>query len=232
MKGTPYIVKHGFMKNVWGKGVNIKKCINLLLACIMIFSLFVCGTNAASAEADNYSVGDTVSTDIIEVTIKKAALGYYAVAASTSSSTGNTVNVSEACEPSDSGFYTSSKGRCLLCIDFVLTNIDRGSIDTYDSIIIFHVNQNGNSAIVKGYDLNDKDGRTGLNLTRMPISINGGDFKTHDSVNKIIRAGQSIEIKYVGVVGFEPIDLSAPFDVVVEIKNSSGERETFTYTIN
>ena len=65
----------------------------------------------------------------------------------------------------------------------------------------------------------------------MPISIDGGDFKTNDTDNKIIDAGQSMEIKYVGVVGFEPDDLSAPFEVVVDMKNSNGESEKYIYTI-
>lgn len=177
------------------------------------------------------TVGETVSTDIMEVTVKKAALGYYANGASTSTSTGITANVNEACEPSESGFYESSKGRCLLCIDFVIKNTDRGNINTSDYIINFHVNQNGKSAIVRGYDLNSKDGTYGLNLSRMPISIDGGDFKTNDTDNKIIDAGQSMEIKYVGVVGFEPDDLSAPFEVVVDMKNSNGESEKYIYTI-
>lgn len=177
------------------------------------------------------TVGETVSTDIMEVTVKKAALGYYANAASTSTSTGITANVNEACEPTESGFYESSKGRCLLCIDFVIKNTDRRGINTSDHIINFHVNQNGKSAIVRGYDLNNKDGTYGLDLSRMPISIDGGYFMTNYTENIIIDAGQSMEIKYVGVVGFEPDDLSAPFEVVVDMKNSNGESEKYIYTI-
>lgn len=177
------------------------------------------------------SVGDSVATDILEVTVKKAALGYYAVGASTSTSTGNTTNVNEACEPAESGFFESSKGRCLLCIDFVIKNTDRANVNTGDYIISFTVNQNGKSGIVRGYDLNNKDGQYGLNLYHMPISTDGGDFKTNDTGNAIIDAGQSMEIKYVGVVGFEPDDLTAPFEVVVDIINSNGESEQFIYAI-
>lgn len=176
------------------------------------------------------SVGDTVSTDILEVTVKKAALGYYAVGASTSS-TGNTTNVDEACEPADSGFFTSSKGRCLLCIDFVIKNTDRASIDTDKGIISFFVNQNGETKVARGYDLNNPDGKIGLVLSRMPISKNGGEFKTNNTENIIMRESESYEIKYVGVVGFEPNDLTAPFEVIVSIDNSNGEREEFLYTI-
>ncbi|MGN1016908.1 MAG: hypothetical protein ACI4PL_07920 [Faecousia sp.] len=71
----------------------------------------------------------------------------------------------------------------------------------------------------------------GLNLYHMPISTDGGDFKTNDTGNAIIDAGQSMEIKYVGVVGFEPDDLTAPFEVVVDIINSNGESEQFIYAI-
>ena len=176
-------------------------------------------------------IGDTVSTDIMDVTVKKATLCYSAESALTSASDGTTVNINEACEPCEGGYYTSSKGRCLLCIDFEIVNTDRGTADTYDDIICFHVNQNGKSSLVNGYDLNNNDGFYGLDLDGMPISINGREFETNRTCSILIDAGQKVEIKYVGVVGFEPDDLSAPFEIVVEMMNSTGEKEFFVCPI-
>ena len=47
----------------------------------------------------------------------------------------------------------------------------------------------------------------------------------------LLTAGSSYEIKVVGVVGFEPEDLSAPFDLIVQLKNSNDEEETFLYRV-
>lgn len=183
------------------------------------------------AKAVAKTIGDTVSTDIMDVTVNKAELSYYAIGAQTSVGSGKTANVEEACSPSESGgFYTANKGRTLVCLDFTLTNTDRGSLNTSDYIISFYVKQNDNGATVNGYDLNNDNGMYGLNLSRMPIAINGQDFVTNDTSNKIISAGDSVRIKYVGIIGFDA-DLSAPFDLVVDIDNSDGGSEKFIYTV-
>lgn len=177
------------------------------------------------------TIGDTVSTDIMEVTVNKAELSYYAIGATTSVGSGKTVNVEEACSPSESGgFYTANKGRTLVCLDFTLTNTDRGKLNTSDYIISFSVKQNNDGATINGYDLNSDNGRPGLNLSGMPIAINGQDFVTNDTSNEIISAGDSVRIKYVGIIGFDA-DLSAPFELVVDIDNSDGGSEKFIYTV-
>ena len=174
--------------------------------------------------------GDTVSTDIIELTVNEAALAYYAKGASTGSD-GKTANVEEANSPAEGGgLYTAAKGRCLTCIDFTIKNTDRGSMNTNDYVISFSAVQGEKYGNVNGYDLNVEDGTYGLNLWNAPIAYDGGDFYTNDTSNDIINAGQTAQIKYVGIAGFEA-DLSAPFDLIVYLKNSSSETETFVYTI-
>ena len=214
----------------------MKRVLTLILALMMVLSLCGCGGAGASAgtDAKTTALGETVSTDILEVTVKKAALAYAAAAASYNASTDKVSNLDEACEPADSGLYQSNKGRCLLCIDFVLKNTDRATIDTDNCYVQFTVKQNGKSADLKDFDFNNPDGRgwSELRFSGMPISVDGGDFVVSHTSNMLIDAGESVEIKYVGVVGFEPDALDDPFEVVVSIPNSSGERETFTYTVN
>ena len=173
--------------------------------------------------------GDVVSSDIVELTINDAALAYYATGASTGSD-GKTSNVDEANSPAESGgLFTAAKGRCLTCIDFTIKNTDRSSLNTDDAIIRFSVVQNGNYGNVRGYDLNNDDGIYSLNMWNAPIAYDGGDFYTNDTSNKIINAGQTARIKFVGVAGFEA-DLNVPFDLIVYLMNSSGGTETFVYT--
>ena len=177
------------------------------------------------------TLGDTVSTDILELSVNNAELSYYAAGASTSTSDGRTTNVDEACSPLESGgLYTANKGRTLVCLDFTLTNTDRSSLNTDEYIVSFSVIQNDDYEIVRGYDLNDEDGCYGLNLTHMPISTNGQDFITNETSNIIINAGESDRIKYVGIIGFDA-DLSDSFELVAEITNSDGDGEKFIYTI-
>ncbi len=179
------------------------------------------------------SAGDTVSSDIMNVTVKKAGLGYYATSPRYDSYSGKISNISEAYEPSqEGGFFDSSKGHCLLCIDFVIENTDRSTLDTGDYIIDMTVIKDGVSGIVKGYDLNNEDGSYGLQLAYCGISEDGGKtFKKYTSSNYLISAGQSIEIKYVGVVSCEPEKLDGEFDIVFGLKNSKNDKDRFIYTI-
>ncbi len=160
--------------------------------------------------------GDTVSTDIIELTVNKAELSYYA---------DTTCSASET-----SGVYTANKGRTLLCLDFTLRNTDRSSLNTSDYLVNFYVNQNGESVLVKGYDINNEDGCYGLMLFNMPLSVNGGVFVHHGTSNEIIRAGDSIQVKYVGIIKMDA-DLSEPFELMIDIVNSDDNRESFLYII-
>lgn len=224
----------------------MKKTISLLLALVLCLSLCACGaekspetTKAPTTEAtepptesvNKQALGDTVSTDIIELTVKKAALAYYAEGASTSTSDGRTTNVDSACEPAENGgLYKCNKGHTLVCLDFVLKNTDRGNLDTGNYIVSFTVRQGENEGYVFGYDLNNPNGLGGLNLYLMPVALNGGDFKTNKTSNKILSPGEYAEIKWVGVANFEPDSINDSFDLVVSIMSSSGNEE-FVFTV-
>ena len=181
------------------------------------------------------TIGESVSTDIIEFTLNKAVLGYSAISPQTSTDgKRTTVNPDKALLPPEgdgNAFFSSSKGRVLACLDFTVKNTDRDILDTDDYIYSFSVKQDDKYAIVRGYDLNNKDGQYGLTLQWSPIAVNGGEFTTNDTTNMLLTAGSSYEIKVVGVVGFEPEDLSAPFDLIVQLKNSNDEEETFLYRV-
>lgn len=174
--------------------------------------------------------GAAVSTDIIELTVHKASLCYYAAGATTSSD-GETANPEEACEPAGSdALYSCNKGHVLVCLDYTIKNTDRDRLDTNDRIVRFSIRQDDNSYPVNGYDLNNPDGNPlGLDMYLAPIARNGGRFQTNKTTNAIIEAEESYEIKAVGIAGFEA-DLSAPFDLIVSVQNSSGNSEKFIYS--
>ena len=181
-------------------------------------------------------IGESVSTDIIEFTLNKAVLGYSAISPQTSTNgKRTTVNPDTALLPPDGNggntFFTSSKGRVLACLDFTIKNTDRNTLNTDKNIYSFSVKQDDNYALVRGYDLNNKDGQYDLTLQWSPIAVNGGEFTTNDTTNKLLDANSSYEIKVVGVVGFEPENLTDPFELVVQLKNSNDETESFLYRV-
>ena len=124
----------------------------------------------------------------------------------------------------------SNKGHTLVCLDFTIKNTDRGTLDTSNSIVTFSVNQNGQSATVRGYDLNNEDGSYDLSLFYSPISKNGRDFYKNETSNELISAGKTLRIKVVGIISFDA-DLESPFDLVVSLKNSSNDKDKYIYTI-
>lgn len=235
----------------------MKRLFMLLLVLAMALSLCACGNGNSTTENNEpvastetneqtaveqtettentdtiiaQSLGDTVSTDIIDLTVKKAALAFYAEGA-THTSDGKVTNIDTACEPAENGgLYSCNKGHALVCLDFVIKNNDRAKLDTRDLIVSFTVRQGDNENMVFGYDPNSPSGKGGLNLYLMPIASNGGDFIICKSSNKLISAGEELEIKWVGIVSFEPDDVNGSFDLVAEVKNSSGY-DKFTYLI-
>lgn len=236
----------------------MKRFVSVVLALVMMSLLVACGNDVSqmdkdmdnteagnsqmdpdttNTEAGNSEempvgvVGQVVSSDIIELTVNNVKLSYYAIAPQTGSN-GKTGNPDEACSASENEekFFVARKGRTLVCLDFTLKNNDRGSLNTDRGLVSFSVQQNDNYAKVNGYDLNSEDGRPGLNLSFSPISVNGQDFVTNDTSNEIISAGDSVRIKVVGIIGFDA-DITAPFELVVSIDNSSGGEEQFVYLI-
>ena len=185
----------------------MKKVLSAFLALVLCLSLCACG---GSNKKGANELGEMVSTDILELTIHEAALSYYATAG--------------AAPTDNSGVYVANKGSTLVCLEFTLTNTDRSTLDTRDILLEFNVKQNGNKSRVDGYK------QAGLYLFGMPVSENGQGFVANNSSNILIRAGSTVQIKYVGIIGFDA-DLSSPFELVAKVKTSSGRSEDFVYVV-
>ena len=224
-----------------------KRIMAIILALVLAISFAACSNSASEggetaepteqtekAEA-KLSVDEKAASDIVEVTVHNAVLAYEACGPEkTTDGENRIVNTDEAYLPNGSySFFEANKGRSLVCLEYTITNTDRGTLDTGDRKVSFTVSQNGNSSPIYGYDLNDPDG----NVFNMPdyqwsmYSQDGGStFIEQDSVDMLISAGESYRIRVVGLAKFEP-DLSAPFELKVELKNSSDETEEFVYEI-
>lgn len=182
-----------------------------------------------------YQLGDTVSTDIIELTVKKASLGYYAIGTSWDADTLEVVNIESAYEPPEDDsvycLYKCNRGRVLVCLDFVINNTDRAYLDTNNYLLSFGLKQNDKFSDVNSYALNEENGNPfGFEYDYCGVAKNGGRFMYNISSNLLLDAGNSYEIKQVGVASFEA-DLSAPYELIVAVADSSGDYQFFTYSI-
>lgn len=209
-----------------------KNILTTMMILILSLMLSACNSNSDSLTEAQNVLGDTVSTDIIEFTVKKAALAYSAEGATFEPYSYVIENADSVCEPVESGgFYQSNKGHALVCLDFVIKNLDRGYLNTDDSLFDFAISQGANEASVFGYDPSSPNGTSWFSLTGKPVAENESGFVYCRTGNIILDAGEYAEIKWVGVVNFEPDNLSEPFKLIVNVKNSAREKEKFIFTV-
>ena len=167
--------------------------------------------------ARSLAVGETVSSDILEITLDDAQLSYYA---------------NESLEPAENaGIFSSSKGNTLVLLDFTITNKDRTTLDTSLLGLYFLALQNENFSTVKGYDPNFPEGQFGLNYAYAFVAEPQGALMANGTSNILLPPGIPLHVKVLGIANFESEDLSAPFYLTANIPNSDGTAEKFMYSI-
>lgn len=201
--------------------------------------------SAGANQADTYELGETVSTGIIDFTLNKATLAYYAdsyneMHPDTGLVTAQTIERFAMPEDEPNGDYdfTANKGRVLVCLEFVIKNNDRGLIDIGSSFSDwlsddFNIVYGGESFMVKGYDLGNPDGDSfGFKLNNAITSLSAGDKWIYNSaMNYLLDAGEELTVRTVGIASFDPSSLDDSFQFNVDVLNSAKETEQFTYNI-
>lgn len=205
----------------------MKKVLALVMALVLVLSLAACGGLGKTIK-QTVSLGKTVSTDIVDFTLEKAKLSYYASASST--------NYAEPINKSDGGIFSAAKGRVYVCMTFTIKNKDRDHLDVGDSFsnwkMMFTVSYKGKDYPVNGFDLNDKDGREGLNFSDSVVSYNGGKtFNKNGTLNLIVEEGRTATVRVLGVAKFDPENLNDPFKLTVNIPNSNDKNDYYTYEV-
>ena len=214
----------------------MKKVLALMLALVFVLSLVACGganngDSSVGAKSSNSkkSLGETVSTDIIDFTLKEAKFSYYASSLETT--------YAEPIDKSDGGIFVASKGHVYVCMTFEIKNKDRDYIDAGPSDTVypmeFDIKYNGKKYSVHSYDLNNKDGKSlYLEFGESAVSNNGGNsFSKYSYNNLVIEAEHTAIARVVGVVTLEPDDLGDSFDLIINIPDSSKKEEHYTYEI-
>ena len=138
----------------------------------------------------------------------------------------------------ESSIYGASVGHSLVIPTFTLTNKDRsGSIsvaDSFDWPLAWSVSYDGNEYPIMSFDLNSNDGGTrGIRLSPAAIinSETGDMIEKNDSSNYLLSAGETVSFRTIGILNMEPASWDDGFDLIIDIPNSSGEYESFTYSI-
>lgn len=205
----------------------MKRIIALVLSLTMILALCACGE-----EKTKLAVGETASTDLAEFTLDNAQFAYYL---------SNVVNESYL-TPTDNPnpMYAASTGHCLVSLTFTLTNIDRGGYLSFDSSYSadqwnpnFVLEYEDKEYPVNSYTLNAKDGeRFSLTYAAIVDKETAAYIKEIGSSNYLLRAGSTVTIRAAGVVAVDPENLTDGFELSVDVPNSKGEYETFTYAVS
>lgn len=207
--------------------------------CSPFFSLAACGSSGDSADGSSQeaesssaaalSLGETASTDIVDVTLTECNLAIFASAVS---------DASFLRPAEESSIYGASVGHSLVIPTFTLTNKDRsGSIsvaDSFDWPLAWSVSYDGNEYPIMSFDLNSNDGGTrGIRLSPAAIinSETGDMIEKNDSSNYLLSAGETVSFRTIGILNMEPASWDDGFDLIIDIPNSSGEYESFTYSI-
>lgn len=206
----------------------MKRIAAFLLALVMTLSLAACGGGGVGTS--KLALGETVSTDIIDFSLKDAKFCYYASA----------VRGAGYCTPiekTDGGIFTASTGKSFVWLNFSIKNKDRGNLDfgySHDWPLNCSITYGGKNYPVNGFDYTDKNGRSnGLSFQFMAYSTDGGKtYKDHGAVNnEILDSGESMSFRVLGVVAVDPNNLTDSFDFTIKIPDSSGKNQSFTYSI-
>ncbi len=208
----------------------MKKVISLLLALVMCLSLCACGETweEKDEKEEKLAVGNTASTDLAEFTLENAQFTYYV------DGTTKDGNFLAPTDDPDKSFYTASLGHCYVSLTFTLTSKDRGNHISFAGTFAdwdpnFEVAYSGESYPVRGFDSRDNDGSDYFSLGSSVVI--GNEYEMYFAMSYLLDAGETVTIRTFGVVAFDPENLTDGFELSVDVPNSKGEYETFTYTI-
>lgn len=211
----------------------MKKMIALLLALVMSLSLCACGGGNNSVEetptVPTLALGETASTDLAEFTLENSQFTYYV------SNVGSTY-VEPTEEPNE--LFAASIGHCYVSLTFTITNKDRGGSISYAGGFAewepnWTVSYGDTDYPVKGFDLNNNAGYNYINLSVAAVidKESGNVLAKNGTMNYLLSAGETVTLRTFGIIDVEPESLTDGYDFTVEVLNSQGEYEYFTYTV-
>lgn len=220
----------------------MKKALSLFLALALCLSLCACGgsgeNNATGAPETTVApeppiptaqIKEVVSTDIVDLTLEHSKLTYYVSNVST--------NYVEATEEANS-LFAAKVGTCYVSMTVTITNKDRGGslnfcggFSAWDAAD-WSVTYNGEEYEMYGFDLNmDNYDDISLSYGAIVDKETGEVIDKVGSGNKLISAGETITLRFFGIIKLDPESLNDGFELNVQVPNSKGEKESFKYIV-
>ncbi len=192
------------------------------------------GTSAADTpQIPTYSVGETVSTDIFSFTLQAAQ---WTIALDNVS--GETFFLPKEYSAQDDADnpYVAPIGHTYIAMTIVGTNLDRATNELYSSFgspLLTEVQVDGQTYPVTmecGAVMTNLD-KTVLDPNGYPNTIHANQWYSDVTSNMLLQVGESQTRRVYLDVAEEITDLTTPFSFTVQIPNSDGEKEEFTYQV-
>ncbi len=213
----------------------MQRLIVLLLALAMCFALCACSQNHAAQEIEateapaateapteatipevQYHLGETVATDIAEFTLDRADL---AIALENTYNENYLLPKEYSPEEDNDNPYVAPIGSSLVAITYTIRNLNRNSLDLDGSFngYLFSVAYGDFSGSVETHYGRERP--------------EGGEWTIYESSNVLLSAGEKTSYRCYVEAKFEPADLNDDFEITVTLPHSTGDKETFTYTV-
>lgn len=227
----------------------MKRAISLVLTLVLSLSLCACGgtaennttapetteapipetTQATTPPIPTAQIKEAVSTDIVDLTLEHSKLTYYVSNVSS--------NYMEATDEPNS-LYAAKVGTCYVSMTVTVTNKDRGgSLDFCGGFSAWDpadwtVTYNGEEYNMYGFDLNsDNYDNISLSYGAIVDKDTGKVIGKVGSSNTLISAGETITLRFFGIIKVDPASLNDGFELNVKVPNSKGQYEDFKYIV-
>ena len=168
-----------------------KKILSLLLIVVAVLGLTGCGNGSGK-----YSLGDKISTDIVDFTIENAKLTLAI------DSEGNAKDYEEG----KNYKYVAAKGHVYASLTLIVKNLDRSKLDISDDFIKVQYN--------------------GKESSNLKVVSSSEDLAKWDTASKIsLGANKELTYRTYVEIDSEAKDLNDDFKVIVELPKSDGSKE-------
>ncbi len=204
----------------------MRKTVSVFLVCLLVLSICACGNNGGA-----YSIGQTVSTDIIDLTITDAKL---AIALENTESMHYQPKTYNAASDKNNP-YVASNGETLVSLSFTIKNNNRTTVDIGSAFsdwkLSWKIKYNGKNYDLLGPGYYVGDTQSYLALDKC-CEFSGGEWKYRKSGNILLEAGKSITLATYGIIETDVNSLDDPFVLTVKVLNSKNKLEAFSYSVN
>lgn len=206
---------------------NKKGIIKIVSLIIGIILIVLCACKIIeSINTTYYNIGDTVATDLAELTLNKCELTI-----ALSNTNDDTFFLPKKYDSSDdiNNPLVAKAGHTLVFVDFTLSAKDRDSINVNDSF-------RGNFYEVQ-YGKNKFKGNFEFGLEKIEKSTFANEFanskwQKHTSSNILISKGGESQFRASAEIATEVKSLDDKFYITFNLPNSEGKTTSFTYVVN